>query len=81
MYKRKESEKPFIFFVKKSCRFCKEKVERINYKDAMVLSKYITEQGKILPARLSGNCAYHQRQLAKAVKRARAISLMPYTRE
>lgn len=69
------------FMIKKDCRFCREKIENIDYKDMLILSKYITEQGKILPNRISGNCAYHQRQLARAVKRARAISLLPYVRE
>jgi len=69
------------FAYKRACRFCRSKIRKVDYKDAEVLSKYITEQGKILPCRISGNCAYHQRQVAKAVKRARVISLLPFTRE
>ncbi|MFH0731748.1 MAG: 30S ribosomal protein S18 [Candidatus Omnitrophota bacterium] len=66
---------------KKACRFCKEKVREIDYKDVAVLSKYTTEQGKVMPSRITGNCAYHQRQTTKAVKRSRAISLLAYSRE
>jgi len=54
-------------------------VERIDYKDVAKLKKYISERGKILPRRISGNCAKHQRQLTVAIKRARHIALLPYT--
>ncbi len=70
----------FTYF-KRSCKFCKSDARKIDYKDVDTLSRYITEQGKILPCRVSGNCAYHQRQMAKAIKRARIISLLPFTRE
>jgi small subunit ribosomal protein S18 len=66
---------------RKVCRFCVEKVERIDYKDLKRLRSLITERGKIIPARISGNCAKHQRQLTLAIKRARDIALMPYTVE
>ncbi len=66
---------------RKVCRFCVEKVERIDYKDLKQLRSLITERGKIIPARISGNCAKHQRQLTLAIKRARDIALMPYTVE
>ncbi|MBN1405640.1 MAG: 30S ribosomal protein S18 [Candidatus Omnitrophica bacterium] len=69
------------FFMKRGCKFCKEKTDVIDYKDISLLSKYITEQGKILPNRITGNCAYHQRETARAIKRARAISLLPYMRK
>jgi small subunit ribosomal protein S18 len=64
---------------KKVCKFCGEKVKAIDYKDTMRLMKFITERGKIIPSRISGNCAKHQRMLAKAVKKARLVAFMPYT--
>jgi small subunit ribosomal protein S18 len=66
---------------KKICGFCMDKAESIDYKDINKLRKYITERGKILPRRISGNCAKHQRQLTEAVKRARNIALLPFTTE
>lgn len=63
---------------KRVCSFCVDKVESIDYKDTPKLRKYITERGKILPRRISGNCAKHQRQVTIAVKRARSIALLPY---
>jgi small subunit ribosomal protein S18 len=56
-------------------------MEKIDYKDVNTLKKYITERGKILPRRINGNCAIHQRQLTRAIKRARNIALLPYTVE
>ena len=66
---------------KKVCAFCVEKVEYIDYKDVAKLKKYVTERGKILPRRISGNCAKHQRALTVAIKRARVMALLPYTTE
>lgn len=63
---------------KRVCSFCVDKVESIDYKETQKLRKYITERGKILPRRISGNCAKHQRQVTIAVKRARNIALLPY---
>lgn len=63
---------------KKICAFCAEKVEHIDYKDTARLNKYISERAKILPRRITGTCAKHQRQLTDAVKRARHIALLPY---
>ena len=63
-------------FRKKVCRFCVEKVERIDYKDVQRLRNYVSERGKILPSRISGTCAKHQRQLSVAIKRARAVALL-----
>ena len=68
-------------FRKKVCKFCLEKVETIDYKDAGALSKYTTERGKIIPARVSGVCARHQRALARAIKRARIAALLPFVAE
>jgi len=66
---------------KRVCTFCVDKVEHIDYKDVFKLRKYITERGKILPRRISGNCAKHQRQVTMAIKRARHIALLPYSAE
>lgn len=63
------------------CSFCVDKIENIDYKDANRLKRYITERGKILPRRISGNCAAHQRQLTTAIKRARIVALLPFTVE
>ncbi|MDD3613228.1 MAG: 30S ribosomal protein S18 [Caldicoprobacterales bacterium] len=63
------------------CAFCVDKVEHIDYKDVAKLRKFVTERGKILPRRISGNCAKHQRQVTVAIKRARHIALLPYTAE
>ncbi len=65
----------------KVCSFCAEKVEQVSYKDVNKLKKYITERGKILPRRINGSCAKHQRQLTQAIKKARHIALLPYTVE
>ncbi len=64
---------------RKVCSFCVDKVEAIDYKDAAKLSKYTSEREKILPRRVTGTCAKHQRQLTLAIKRARAIALLAYT--
>ena len=66
---------------KKICSFCVDKVTSIDYKDIVKLRRYTTERGKILPRRISGNCAKHQRQLTLAIKRARNIVLLPFTAE
>lgn len=76
--KRKEKRK-FSFERRRVCRFCVEKIEQIDYKDTSRLARFITERGKIIPSRMSGNCAKHQRKLAQAIKRARLIALLPYT--
>lgn len=66
---------------KRVCSYCIDKVTAIDYKEAGKLRKYITERGKILPRRISGNCAKHQRQLTVAIKRARHMALLPFTAE
>ena len=65
------------FFKKKVCKFCAQKL-KIDYKDADVLRRFTTERGKILPRRITGSCAKHQRELAVAIKRARALATLPY---
>ena len=64
---------------KKVCAFCVEKVEDIDYKEVARLRRYVSERGKILPRRVTGTCARHQRTLTVALKRARHIALLPYT--
>jgi small subunit ribosomal protein S18 len=66
-----------IFFKKKVCKFCMQKL-KIDYKDSDTLRRFITERGKILPRRITGTCAKHQRALALAIKRARIIALLPF---
>ena len=64
---------------KRICSFCSNKSEVIDYKDINTLKKHITDRGKILPRRVSGNCAKHQRELTTAIKRSRQIALLPYS--
>jgi small subunit ribosomal protein S18 len=66
---------------KRVCGFCVDKVQEVDYKDVGKLRKFITERGKILPRRISGNCAKHQRQVTVAIKLARNIALLPFTAE
>ncbi|MDH7498941.1 MAG: 30S ribosomal protein S18 [candidate division NC10 bacterium] len=65
-------------FRRKICKFCADKVNEVDYKDVKRLRSFITERGKIMPRRVSGNCAFHQRQLTTAIKRARNIALLPF---
>jgi small subunit ribosomal protein S18 len=64
---------------RKVCHFCVNKIVSLDYKDFNALKKYVSDRGKVLPRRISGNCAKHQRELTAAIKRARAIALIPYT--
>lgn len=63
------------------CKFCKENADYIDHKNIKKLSRFITDRGKIIPRRVTGTCAKHQRQLGAAIKRARYLALMPYTSE
>jgi small subunit ribosomal protein S18 len=63
---------------RKFCRFCADKVAFIDYKDIKTLRHYITERGKMIAGRMTGNCAKHQRELTRAIKRARNIALLPF---
>ena len=65
----------------KVCRFCEDKALEIGYKDVRLLQRFVTERGKIIPRRMSGTCARHQRQLTKTLKRARQIALLPFASE
>lgn len=76
--KPKRDGKRKIFHRRKVCRFCADSSAIINYKDPKALRYFITERGKIIPRRISGSCAKHQRELTRAIKRARTIALLPY---
>ena len=71
-------KKKRIFHRRKVCRFCADSSMAIDYKDSKTLRHFITERGKIIPRRISGTCARHQRKLTVAIKRARTIALLPY---
>jgi small subunit ribosomal protein S18 len=66
---------------KKICSYCVDKVESVDYKQYEKLKRFVTERGKVLPRRISGNCARHQRQLTRAIKKARIMALLPFTSE
>lgn len=66
---------------RKVCSFCVDKVEDIDYKDTNRLKRFLSERGKILPRRITGNCAHHQRALTIAIKRSRNIALLPFTQD
>jgi small subunit ribosomal protein S18 len=75
---RRQQQNP-LFKRRKFCRFTAEKVEQIDYKDVDILKDFINENGKIMPARITGTKAHYQRQLDAAIKRARFLALLPYT--
>ncbi|MDR0886282.1 MAG: 30S ribosomal protein S18 [Clostridiales Family XIII bacterium] len=66
---------------RKVCQFCADKNLKIDYKDVDTLTKYTTDRGKILPKRMTGACAIHQREVARAIKRARQVALMPFVKD
>jgi len=72
-------KKKFFYRRKRVCKFCVEKIEYIDYKDLKMLQQFIPERGKILPRRISGTCALHQRKLQNAIKRARIAALLPFS--
>ena len=71
-------QKKYYFTRRKYCAFCKDKIKFIDYKNYKTLGNYILETGKILPARVSGTCGYHQKQLSKAIKRARHMAFLKF---
>ena len=77
MIRKKKKEKKT--YTSKPCRFCMDKIE-IDYKNDVLLRRFMTDRGKITPRRITGTCARHQRQLAAAIKRARSIALLPYVK-
>jgi small subunit ribosomal protein S18 len=77
----KEQGKRFFFRRRKVCKFCQEKIDYIDYKDVKTLIGFVPDRGKILPRRMFGTCAEHQRKVTLAIKRARAIALLPFQAE
>jgi len=75
---KRDGRQRFLFRRRKYCKFCEQKSEWIDHKDLKTLQNYTPERAKILPRRISGTCAKHQRQLMQAVKRARMIALLPF---
>ena len=73
-----QGQRRTLFRRRKICKFCADKIDDINYKDVKLLGPFVPERGKILPRRLSGTCAMHQRKLQTAIKRARQLALIPY---
>jgi small subunit ribosomal protein S18 len=78
-YKKPKPKFGFETRKKKVCRFCENKIAVISYKNDKLLRRFLTERGKIIPRRISGNCAKHQRELNRALKRARQLALVRYT--
>jgi small subunit ribosomal protein S18 len=79
--KGKEGGKRFFFRRRKVCKFCADKIDYVDYKDVKLLSGFVPERGKILPRRMFGTCAEHQRKVTLALKRARNIALLPFASE
>lgn len=77
-FTKKRKRKKRVFRRRKVCRFCADSSLEMDYKDPKNLKNFLTERGKIIPRRISGNCAKHQRKLTVAIKRARTIALLPY---
>jgi small subunit ribosomal protein S18 len=75
---KQQGQRRTLFRRRKVCKFCADKIDDINYKDVKLIGPYVPERGKILPRRISGTCAMHQRKLQTAIKRARQIALVPY---
>jgi small subunit ribosomal protein S18 len=73
-----QGQRRTLFRRRKVCKFCADKIDDINYKDVKLLGPFVPERGKVLPRRISGTCAMHQRKLQTAIKRARQIALIPY---
>jgi small subunit ribosomal protein S18 len=79
--KDKKDGKRYFFRRRKVCKFCADKIDYIDYKDVKTLSGFVPERGKVLPRRMFGTCAAHQRKLTLAIKRARNIALLPFASE
>ena len=78
---KQQGQRRPMFRRRKVCKFCADKIDDINYKDVKLIGPFVPERGKILPRRISGTCAKHQRKLQTAIKRARQIALIPYVTE
>ena len=77
----KDGQRRPMFRRRKVCKFCSDKIDDINYKDVKLLMPFVPERAKVLPRRISGTCALHQRKLRTAIMRARQLALIPYTTE
>jgi small subunit ribosomal protein S18 len=77
----KDGQRRPMFRRRKVCKFCSDKIDDINYKDVRMLMPFVPERAKVLPRRISGTCALHQRKLRTAIMRARQLALIPYTTE
>ena len=77
----KDQGKRYFFRRRKVCKFCADKIDYVDYKDVKLLSSFVPERGKVLPRRMFGTCAEHQRKLTLAIKRARNIALLPFAAE
>ena len=77
----KDAGKRYFFRRRKVCKFCMDKIDYIDYKDVKLLIPFVPERGKVLPRRMFGTCAEHQRKLTQAIKRARNIALLPFAAE
>jgi small subunit ribosomal protein S18 len=77
----KDAGKRYFFRRRKVCKFCADKIDYVDYKDVKLLSSFVPERGKVLPRRMFGTCAEHQRKLTLAIKRARNIALLPFAAE
>ena len=75
---KQQGQRRPMFRRRKVCKFCADKIDDINYKDVKLIGPFVPERGKILPRRISGTCAMHQRKLQTAIKRARQLALIPY---
>jgi small subunit ribosomal protein S18 len=75
---KEKGQRRTLFRRRKVCKFCADKIDDINYKDVKLIGPFVPERGKILPRRISGTCAMHQRKLQTAIKRSRQIALIPY---
>ncbi|HEY7411066.1 MAG TPA: 30S ribosomal protein S18 [Vicinamibacteria bacterium] len=75
---KQQGQRRPMFRRRKVCKFCADKIDYIDYKDLKLLSPFVPERGKLLPRRMFGTCAEHQRKLTQAIKRARSIALLPY---
>jgi small subunit ribosomal protein S18 len=78
---KKDAGKRYFFRRRKVCKFCADKIDYVDYKDVKLLSAFVPERGKVLPRRMFGTCAEHQRKLTLAIKRARNIALLPFAAE
>jgi small subunit ribosomal protein S18 len=78
---KKDAGKRYFFRRRKVCKFCADKIDYVDYKDVKLLSSFVPERGKVLPRRMFGTCAEHQRKLTVAIKRARNIALLPFAAE